>query len=72
MSPFGLPLAGYPASARWHVFRFQIPLSTLHSNSALSLFSSFQSQASKSHSTLSLFTFSSIDASTHNTFRRLL
>jgi hypothetical protein len=24
MSPFGLPLAGYPASARCHVFRFQI------------------------------------------------
>ena len=22
MSPFGLPLAGYPASTRWHVFRF--------------------------------------------------
>ena len=20
MSPFGLPAAGYPASARWHVF----------------------------------------------------
>jgi hypothetical protein len=24
MSPFGLPSAGYPASARWHVFRFQV------------------------------------------------
>ena len=24
MSPFGLPSAGYSASARWHVFRFQI------------------------------------------------
>jgi hypothetical protein len=24
MSPFGLPAAGYPASARWHVFRFQV------------------------------------------------
>ena len=24
MSPFGLPLAGYPASARWHVFRFPV------------------------------------------------
>ena len=22
MSPYGLPSAGYPASARWHVFRF--------------------------------------------------
>ncbi len=22
MSPFGLPSAGYPASTRWHVFRF--------------------------------------------------
>jgi len=25
MSPFGLPSAGYPASARWHVFRFLPP-----------------------------------------------
>jgi len=25
MSPFGLPSAGYPASARWHVFRFSSP-----------------------------------------------
>ena len=24
MSPFGLPAAGYPASARWHVFRFPV------------------------------------------------
>ena len=24
MSPFGLPSAGYPASARWHVFRSQV------------------------------------------------
>jgi hypothetical protein len=24
MSPSGLPAAGYPASARWHVFRFQV------------------------------------------------
>jgi len=22
MSPFGLPAAGYPASARWHVFMY--------------------------------------------------
>jgi len=29
MSPFGLPAAGYPASARWHVFKF--PLSPLRS-----------------------------------------
>ena len=28
MSPFGLPLAGYPASARWHVFQFQVCLVT--------------------------------------------
>jgi hypothetical protein len=24
VSPFGLPSAGYPASARWHVFRFPV------------------------------------------------
>ena len=24
MSPFGLPSAGYPASARWHVFTFHV------------------------------------------------
>ena len=24
MSPYGLPSAGYPASPRWHVFRFQV------------------------------------------------
>jgi len=25
MSPFGLPSAGCPASARWHVFRYTFP-----------------------------------------------
>ncbi len=24
MSPYGLPTAGYPASARWHVFSFPL------------------------------------------------
>jgi len=29
MSPYGLPAAGYPASARWHVFRFPVSASPL-------------------------------------------
>jgi len=36
VSPFGLPSAGYPASARWHVFRhpvsgLSLPSSVPHS-----------------------------------------
>ena len=29
MSPFGLPSAGYPASARWHVFQFPVSIERL-------------------------------------------
>jgi hypothetical protein len=44
MSPSGLPAAGYPASARWHVFRFQFCL-------LRSRWHVFRSQVSDLHST---------------------
>ena len=65
MSPSGLPAEGYPASARWHVFRFLLPstryrpLATRYSCAAASAaFAQYQFLMSDPYSYSMIFLFS--------------
>ena len=57
MSSFGLPLAGYPASARWHVFRSPVSSLRLPASGFQFPVSGFQSPVSSFQFPVSSFQF---------------